>query len=299
MGRLRSRTWPTGRTSLPMSAPRHNSVGVFGKRSYVLLVTVFALLVGLPSVNAKALKWTPQEFQNSLSSSSPKPHLLKLYAPWCGHCKKMAPAFDETATALKSKNFEVGKVDCADRSDGGADFCSAIGVKGFPSVKLFLPNENGMVDFHGKDRSTTAFVRFALGGHNGRPRQSYELLEVQVEMADETAEDDDETNQQTTAAKIKLIPKTGFEKYKDVVVNFLMDVIEDVKQCVKEHPLGSLTIFAAAFFTALFGIVLTDLISERLGIPRRGESWDDVTRRRDWEVEREKVLGKKEKKKEN
>ena len=50
---------------------------------------------------------------------------------------------------------------------------------------------------------------------------------------------------------------------------------------------------AAAFFTALFGIVITDSVSERLGVPRRGETWEDVSLRRDWEVARETVLGKK------
>ena len=33
------------------------------------------------------------------------------YAPWCGHCKKLAPTWDELATAAKGK-FNVAKVDC-------------------------------------------------------------------------------------------------------------------------------------------------------------------------------------------
>ena len=33
------------------------------------------------------------------------------YAPWCGHCKKLVPTWEELATAAKGK-FNVAKVDC-------------------------------------------------------------------------------------------------------------------------------------------------------------------------------------------
>ena len=58
------------------------------------------------------------------------------------------------------------------------------------------------------------------------------------------------------------------------------DVAEDVVRCLTDHRLGSLTIFAVAFFVALFGIVITDLVSERMGVPRRGESWGRHARAR-------------------
>jgi thioredoxin-like negative regulator of GroEL len=37
--------------------------------------------------------------------------LIEFYAPWCGHCKKLAPTWEELATKSKG-NFNVGKVDC-------------------------------------------------------------------------------------------------------------------------------------------------------------------------------------------
>jgi len=60
-----------------------------------------------------------------------------------------------------------------------------------------------------------------------------------------------------------------------------------------DHRLGSLTIFATAFFVALFGIVITDLVSERMGVPRRGESWDDMRARAEWETERARRMEKR------
>lgn len=37
---------------------------------------------------------------------------VKMYAPWCGHCKKLAPAWDELANKVKPQNINVAKVDC-------------------------------------------------------------------------------------------------------------------------------------------------------------------------------------------
>jgi len=36
--------------------------------------------------------------------------LVKFYAPWCGHCKKLAPEWNEAATKLRGK-AKLGKVD--------------------------------------------------------------------------------------------------------------------------------------------------------------------------------------------
>ena len=39
---------------------------------------------------------------------------VKFYAPWCGHCKKLAPAWEELATKvnLVASPIRVAKVDC-------------------------------------------------------------------------------------------------------------------------------------------------------------------------------------------
>ena len=279
------------------------------ERKLSVLLVAFLVLVTLPSAaTAKATKWTPDTFHDSLQQKPGTAHLLKLYAPWCGHCKKMAPAFDETAAVLTLKGIQVGKVDCADKTNGGKQFCAGLGVTGFPSVKLFLGDKKNksIVDFPGKDRTTAAMVAFALGGHERRPRRGYEVVvvedEKEVGVEDEAAEEKaDETGEDAARnagtkkkkVSIKLTPKTGFEKVKDVAADIVLDVVAEVFTIAKETPAGGLAIFAAAFFTALFGIVITDSVSERLGVPRRGETWEDVSLRRDWEVARETVLGKK------
>merc|ERR1711862_1036966 len=39
-----------------------------------------------------------------------KDYYVKFYAPWCGHCKKMIPTWEELASA--DNGINVAKVDC-------------------------------------------------------------------------------------------------------------------------------------------------------------------------------------------
>lgn len=68
--------------------------------------------------------WYP--FFHSFYSSELKSHLSQR----CGHCKALAPHYEESATALKDKGIKLAKVNCVDEPD----LCQSHGVQGYPQV---------------------------------------------------------------------------------------------------------------------------------------------------------------------
>lgn len=62
----------------------------------------------------------------------------RFYAPWCGHCQNLKPAYEKAAKGLKDL-AQVAAVNCDDESNKA--FCGGMGVQGFPTLKIVKPSK--------------------------------------------------------------------------------------------------------------------------------------------------------------
>ncbi|MDP2805802.1 MAG: thioredoxin TrxC, partial [Gallionellaceae bacterium] len=60
------------------------------------------------------------------------PVLVDFWAPWCGPCRSMAPAYEEAAQKLEP-HFRVAKVNTEEAQDLGARF----NIRSIPTLALF------------------------------------------------------------------------------------------------------------------------------------------------------------------
>ncbi|XP_074365544.1 protein disulfide isomerase-like 2-3 [Apium graveolens] len=82
--------------------------------------------------------------------------VVEFFAPWCGHCKKLAPEWKKASNNLKGK-VKLGHVDCeADKS-----LMSRFNVEGFPTILVFGADKERPSIYEGA-RSASAIESFAL-----------------------------------------------------------------------------------------------------------------------------------------
>ena len=104
----------------------------------------------------------PDNF-DSIVLQSGKPALVEFFAPWCGHCKKLAPVYEELAQAFDATkdSVTIAKVDADAEKELGRRF----GVQGFPTLKWFDGKSDKPEDYNGgRDlESLTDFVKEKTG----------------------------------------------------------------------------------------------------------------------------------------
>ncbi|KAI5653278.1 hypothetical protein M9H77_30465 [Catharanthus roseus] len=82
--------------------------------------------------------------------------IVEFFAPWCGHCKRLAPEWKKAANNLKGK-VKLGHVDC----DAEKSLMSRFNVQGFPTIMVFGADKDSPFPYEGA-RTASGIESFAL-----------------------------------------------------------------------------------------------------------------------------------------
>ncbi|KAL0113883.1 hypothetical protein PUN28_011311 [Cardiocondyla obscurior] len=104
------------------------------------------------------LELTEDTFEKHVSSGH---HFVKFYAPWCGHCQKLAPTWDELANSLRNDDIvSISKIDCTQHRS----VCSQFDIKGYPTL-LWIEDGKKIDKYTGQrtHEELKAYVSLMLG----------------------------------------------------------------------------------------------------------------------------------------
>ncbi|KAJ3021947.1 protein disulfide-isomerase precursor [Thoreauomyces humboldtii] len=107
----------------------------------------------IPEDNSGPVKVVVGKTYESIVLDKSADVLVEFYAPWCGHCKNLAPIWEELGSKVGSKKVVIAKLDATENDVPG------LNIEGFPTIKLFKAKDNEIVDYNG-DRTLEGFVSF-------------------------------------------------------------------------------------------------------------------------------------------
>ncbi|GLT47125.1 hypothetical protein SLA2020_208420 [Shorea laevis] len=122
---------------------------------FSLLVVWIAVVCSVAEISAEETE-SKQEFVLTLDHSNFSDTLSKhkfivveFYAPWCGHCKKLAPEYEKAASILSSHDppIVLAKVDA--NEEANRDLASQFEIGGFPTIKILRDGGKGIQEYKG------------------------------------------------------------------------------------------------------------------------------------------------------
>ena len=133
--------------------------------------------------------------------------LIEFYAPWCGHCKALAPKYDELGTLFQNSEFKdkvtIAKVD-ATANDVPDE------VQGFPTIKLYpAGGKDAPVTYQGS-RTVEDLITFIKD--NGKYKAEVSIKEEAAEEAAPSAAEKEEKTEEKAEEKKAEENKEGHDE---------------------------------------------------------------------------------------
>jgi len=100
----------------------------------------------VPEKNDDSVKIIVGKNYEEIVNDNTKDVFVEFYAPWCGHCKKLAPIWDELGETFEDeKSVVIGKMDATANAAP-----ENIEIRGFPTLVFFPADNKAGVPYNGE-----------------------------------------------------------------------------------------------------------------------------------------------------
>uniref|UniRef100_A0A7C8Z5M3 Protein disulfide-isomerase n=1 Tax=Opuntia streptacantha TaxID=393608 RepID=A0A7C8Z5M3_OPUST len=128
--------------------------------------------------------------------------VVEFYAPWCGHCKKLAPEYEKAASILSSHDPPIVLAKLDANEDSNRELASKYEVKGFPTLKILRNGGKSVQDYKGP-RDAEGIVEY-LKKQSGPPSTEIKSVEDATAVVGEQK-----------VAIVGIFPEFSGEEYKN------------------------------------------------------------------------------------
>jgi len=123
----------------------------------------------IPTSNPDAVRTVVARNFDEIVNDETKDVLIEFYAPWCGHCKSLAPKYEELAKKLQNEDeIVIAKIDAT-----ANDIPPTFGVQGFPTIFFVPKNAKNRPKKYEGGREVDDFVKY-LAKEATNPLKGYD-----------------------------------------------------------------------------------------------------------------------------
>lgn len=123
------------------------------------IVTCWFCALAVVASTPQSIPLDKNIFKDSIRAG--KPLFVKFFAPWCGHCKNLEPAWNELADKLSGSKVLIAEVDCTVETA----LCAEQGVRAYPTLIYY---EQSSEERYRGSRDTVSLTNFVNSRLNNK-----------------------------------------------------------------------------------------------------------------------------------